>query len=286
MRILLSNDDGISAPGLVALENIARKISKDIWIAAPESEQSGAGHSLTLHVPVRVREISARRHAISGTPTDCVLLALHEIIKNPSPLVGEGRVGGKLQQKKMRRGSPLPNPPPQGGREKKVDLLLSGVNRGSNVGDDVTYSGTIAAAMEGTMLGVPSIAFSQLYDDREDVPWDVAEHFAPGLIKKLVKAGWPDNTLINVNFPNCAIAKVKGVRVCPQGKRLVNVALSERIDPKGRPYYWIGGERDNASDSAESDIAMLEDGYITVTPICLDLTDYKTMEAIRTAVGK
>lgn len=248
-RILLSNDDGIAAPGLEVLERIAKALTEDIWVAAPETEQSGAGHSLTLHVPVRVRQVSQQRYAISGTPTDCVLLALREIIK-----------------------------------DKKVDLVLSGVNRGSNVGDDVTYSGTIAAAMEGTILGVPSIAMSQLYDDAEEVHWATAEHFAPGLITKLVSAGWPEHTLININFPNCPPDKVKGVKVSPQGKRLVNVALSERVDPKGRPYFWLGGERNNDSDNPESDIAMLEAGYITVTPITLDLTDYKTMEKVRRAL--
>ncbi len=153
MRILITNDDGIYAPGLEALERIARKLSKDIWVVAPEQEQSGAAHSLTLHLPVRLRKLSARRYAISGTPTDCVLMGLKEIV--PSPLEGEGgaerRVGGTEKE-------PHPLTPSLKGRGKKVDLVLSGVNPSSNAGDDVTYSGTVAAAMEGTNLGVPSIA--------------------------------------------------------------------------------------------------------------------------------
>jgi 5'-nucleotidase len=247
MRILVSNDDGINAEGLVVLERVAKTLSKDVWVAVPEMEQSGAGHSLTLHLPVRVRKITPKRHAISGTPTDCVLLALHQII--PS------KKGGKHN----------------------VDLVLSGVNQGSNVGDDVTYSGTVAAAMEGAILGVPSIALSQLFDDPAKVQWKTAETHAPKLIKQLLAAGWPPGTFININFPNCPPGKVKGVRVCPQGKRLVNVALSERVDPKGRPYYWIGGERNDKAARQDVDIELLNKHYITVTPLCLDLTDHKTM---------
>jgi len=246
-RILLSNDDGINADGLAVLERIAAKLSKDVWIVAPEQEQSGAAHSLTLHLPVRVRKISAKRYAVSGTPTDCVLMAIQKII----PVA-----------------------------KKKVDLLLSGINRGSNAADDVTYSGTVAAAMEGTILDVPSIALSQLYEDREQVNWAVAEKHAAPLIKKLLKAGWPKNTLININFPDCAPGKVKGVRVCPQGKRKISVALSERVDVKGRPYFWIGGERDNTADRPGVDVELLHAGYITVTPLHMDLTDYKTLEAL------
>lgn len=246
-RLLLTNDDGINAEGLAVLEKIAAKISRDRWVVAPEQEQSGAGHSLTLHIPVRARKIEAKRYAVSGTPTDCVLLAIKQLIP----------------------------------AKHTIDLVLSGVNRGSNVGDDVTYSGTIAAAMEATILGVPAIALSQLYDDRESVPWETAAHFAPDLIKKIIKAGWPKNTLINLNFPNCAPSKVKGVRLCPQGKRIMNIKLSERVDPKGRPYFWLGGDRDNTADSPGVDIEWLEKGYVTVTPLRLDLTDYETLEKMR-----
>ena len=247
LRILVTNDDGINADGLKVLEKIARALSDDVWVVAPETEQSGAGHSLTLHLPVRVRKIKPKRYAVSGTPTDCVLLALKEII-------------------------PL--------SKQKVDLVLSGVNRGSNVGDDVTYSGTIAAAMEGTILGVQSIALSLLYDDQEKIQWATAEKFAPTIIKKLLTIGWPKNTLMNVNFPNAVPAKVKGVKTCAQGKRVVNVQLAERVDPKGRPYFWLGGERDNTPEKAGVDIDFVHNGYITVTPICMDLTDYKCLHAL------
>jgi len=248
LRVLLSNDDGIHAPGLAVLERIATKLSKDVWVVAPEQEQSGAAHSLTLHLPVRLRKIAAKRYAVSGTPTDCVLLGIQEVMKKNKPA-----------------------------------LVLSGVNCGSNVGDDITYSGTIAAAMEGTVLGVPSIALSQLTDDRDNTSWQTAEKFAPDIIRKLLKNRWPRDTLINLNFPNCNPAKVKGVRVCPQGKRRMNIALHGRIDQKGRPYYWLGGDRDNTPEKPNVDIAFLENGYITITPITMDLTDYKTLKDLSMA---
>lgn len=246
MRILLSNDDGITAEGLKSLEKIAAVLSDDVWVVAPETEQSGAGHSLTLHTPVRVRKISPKRYAVSGTPTDCVLLAVKEILP----------------------------------ARQKFDLLLSGINRGSNVGDDVTYSGTVAAAMEGCILGVPSIAVSLLYDDAEKIQWGMVEKLAPAIIKKLLAKKWPKDTLINLNFPNCAASKVKGIKVCAQGKRIVNVQLSERVDPKGRPYFWLGGERDHRTEKPNVDVDFLHRGFITITPIGMDLTDYKTLAAM------
>jgi 5'-nucleotidase len=259
-RILVTNDDGISADGLVVLESIARSLSDDVWVVAPEQEQSGAGHSLSLHLPVRLRKIDARRFAVSGTPTDCVLMALQEVLPNHS--------GVKGKQK-----------------HKPFDLVLSGVNRGSNAGDDVTYSGTIAAAMEGALLGVPSVALSQVCEDRENPRWDVAKKYGAPLIRKLASVGWPTNTIININFPGCALSKVKGVTLCPQGKRRVGVALSERKDLKGRSYFWIGGDRDNTADRPGVDLDLLYRGHVAVTPLCLDLTDYKTMETLRKAVS-
>jgi len=277
MRILVTNDDGINAPGLKVLERIARTLSKDVWVVAPEQEQSGAAHSLTLHWPVRARKISARRYAVSGTPTDCVLLGIKEIIPYYSLSLRE-----RARVRDYRVAPPSPgatrHPLPEG---EGVNLVLSGVNCSSNVGDDVTYSGTVAAAMEGTVLGVPSIAFSQACGEREKIHWQTAERHAPALIKKLLKEKWPKNTLINLNFPDCLPGNVKGTRVCRQGKRVVSIALSERMDPKGRPYYWLGGERENEVEQPDVDVDLLEAGYITVTPLGMDLTDYKTMEKLR-----
>ena len=249
-RILVSNDDGIDAEGIVVLERIAKTLSDDVWVIAPELEQSGASHSLTLHTPVRMRKRDERHYAISGTPTDCVLLALKEII-------------------------PV--------KQKPVTLVLSGINKGSNAADDITYSGTVAAAMEGTILEVPSIALSQLTDDGEFVRWDTAEHHAAPIIKKLLQQGWPPETFINLNFPNCAPDEVKGIRVCSQGKRRVSVNLTGRVDLKGRPYFWLGGERDNTAIKSGVDVEFLHAGYITITPITMDMTDHSTMEKISAA---
>lgn len=249
-RILVSNDDGIDAQGIHVLERIAKTLSDDVWVVAPELEQSGASHSLTLHTPVRMRKRDDRHFAISGTPTDCVLLALKEII-------------------------PV--------KQKPVTLVLSGINKGSNAADDITYSGTVAAAMEGTILEVPSIALSQLTDDSEEVRYDTAEHHAPAIIKKLLQQGWPSQSLINLNFPNCAPDEVKGIKVCPQGKRRVSVNLTGRIDLKGRPYFWLGGERDNTAIKSGVDVEFLHAGYITITPISMDLTDRATMDKISAA---
>lgn len=246
MRILVTNDDGINAEGLVVLEKIARKLSDDVWVVAPESEQSGAGHSLTLHNPVRVRKIDAKRYAVLGTPTDCVLLAIKQIMS----------------------------------AKQKPTLILSGVNRGSNVADDVTYSGTIAAAMEGCILGVPSIAVSQHFSDEGTIHWATAEKRAPAIIKKMLENPWPKNTLINLNFPDRDEDKVKGIKVCSQGKRIVNIQLAERKDPKGRPYYWLGGERDHTPESVDVDVDYLQNGYITITPLDMDMTDYKTLSVL------
>ncbi len=242
MRILISNDDGINAPGCAVIERIAAGLSDDVWVVAPETEQSGAGHSLTLHRPLRVRHIDKRHMAVDGTPTDCVMLAINNLIPNQAPA-----------------------------------LMLSGVNRGSNIADDVTYSGTIAAAMEATILGVPSIALSQHYDDREQIRWRTVEAHAPGLIRRLIAEGWPDDVLINLNFPDVEPDAVTGAEVCRQGRYKFGDALTERLDPRGRPYYWIGEMRSTERKIAGSDAAALERGAITVTPLCLDLTHEPTL---------
>ena len=245
-RILVTNDDGINAEGIGVLEKVARQLCDDVWVISPEQEQSGAGHSLTLHHPLRIRELSKKRYAVSGTPTDCILLSSREIMKDSPP-----------------------------------DLILSGVNRGSNVAEDITYSGTIAATMEGTLIGIPSIAFSLRTVQEEEPKWDVAAHFAPDIIRNLLKIGWPKNNLINVNFPNFNIDKVKGIKLCPQGSRMMSDELLKRKDPKDRDYYWIGGPSTSASDHPGADDVQLAKGFITITPLCLDLTNYQSLEVIR-----
>lgn len=236
-RILITNDDGIHAPGLKALENIAHALSDDVWVCAPEVEMSAASHSLTIHRPLRIRHISERRYAIDGGPTDCVLLAIEQVL-----------------------------------RDHKPDLVLSGVNRGGNTGEDVTYSGTVAAAMEATLLGRRAVALSQEFADTHPVKWATAEHFAPDLIRKLVALPWPADTLMNVNFPDLVVGSVLGVKAVRQGRRKLGYRLEERNDPRGRPYVWIGSSRHNPFFEGENDIVLVQQGYITVTPLFLDLT--------------
>jgi 5'-nucleotidase len=242
MHILLTNDDGINAPGLLALEEIARALSPSrLTIVAPEYDQSGVAHSLSLNDPLRLREVSPDRYAVKGTPTDCVIMAIHRIFGGSRP-----------------------------------DLVLSGVNRGHNVAEDITYSGTVAGAMEGAILGVPSFALSQSYasGDRESVPWSTAVTHAPALIRRIQAAGVSPDTLININFPNCGAEDVAGVSVCVQGKRdAALLKIDERRDGRNLPYYWIGFERQRSTPRPGSDLAALAERRIAVTPLRVDLTD-------------
>lgn len=253
LRILVTNDDGIHAPGLVAAENIARALTDDVWVVAPEIEQSGASHSLTLSMPLRLRQIEKQRFAVSGTPTDCVMMACAEIMKD--------------------------NPP---------TLVLSGVNRGSNIAEDVTYSGTVAGAMEGCALGIPSIALSQTYwsEENPDPRWSCAETHGPTVVRFLVKEGWPDDVLINVNFPDADPKEVAGVDICSQGKRdMQTAALDRRIDARNRPYYWIGFRRVRSNPPLGTDLHAIYNKRIAVTPLHLNLTEFKVMEKMRQDIG-
>jgi len=245
-RILLTNDDGIEARGLKILHRVARGICRDVWIVAPELEQSGASHSLTLYRPLRVRKLGPRRFAVDGTPTDCVLLALKRLL-----------------------------------RDKRPTLVISGINGGANLGDDVTYSGTVAAAMEATLLGVPAIALSMTFTDRKKIRWATAERHAPGVIRRLVAQPWPKNTLINVNFPDLPPSEVKGISVARQGRHKIGDQLMERTDPRGRPYYWIGPLRETGDGVPGTDITEVTAGRITLTPILLDLTNSGALKALR-----
>jgi 5'-nucleotidase len=243
LRILVSNDDGIHAPGLAVAEKIARTLSDDIWVVAPETEQSGASHSLTLSLPLRLRNAGPQRFAVSGTPTDCVMLAGIHIMKDNLP-----------------------------------DLVISGVNRGFNVADDVTYSGTVAAAMEGAVLGIPSIAMSQAVGGRDETVelWTCAEKHGPPLVKRLVEIGWPKDVLLNINFPALPPSKVKRVAVVAQGQRDQSVLrVDERQDARGRPYFWIGFKRIFSDPQPGTDLRAMVEGAISVTPLHLNLTELR-----------
>lgn len=245
MRILVTNDDGIHAEGLAVLERVAAQLSDDVWVVAPETDQSGVAHSLSLSNPLRLRQIAEKRYAVAGTPTDCVIMAARSILLDGRP-----------------------------------DLVLSGVNRGQNVAEDVTYSGTIAAAMEGTLLGIPSIAVSQAYgpQGRDQIRWDCAEHHAPGIIRRLLEEGVPEGVLFNLNFPNVAPGEVEGVAVTVQGRRDQELMrLEPRHDGRGNPYFWIAFQRSKSEPANGTDLRALSENRISVTPLELDLTHEPTL---------
>jgi 5'-nucleotidase len=254
MRILCTNDDGIHAHGLKVVEQIARALSEDVWVVAPELDQSGVSHSLSLNDPLRLREVGPRQFAVRGTPTDCIIMGARHIL-----------------------GATMP------------DVVLSGVNKGRNVAEDVVYSGTIAGALEGTILGLPSFALSQEFnaETREKPLWETALKFGPEILSKVLAAGVPKDTVINVNFPACAPEEVAGVRVTRQGKRNLGfLKIDQRRDGRGNPYFWIGFERSAMMDTpAEgSDLDALAQRYISVTPLRLDRTDEAFSQALSQAL--
>jgi 5'-nucleotidase len=243
MRILITNDDGVHAHGLKVLERIARKLGDEVFVVAPESDQSGVAHSLSLNNPMRLREVGQRHFAVQGTPTDCVIMGVRRLLADAPP-----------------------------------DLILSGVNRGQNIAEDVTYSGTIAAAMEGALLGVPSIALSQCYGGaRDKVEWDCAETLGPQIIQRILAAGVPQGMLVNVNFPACPAAKAAGVAVTRQGRRDSELMqIEERRDGRGIPYYWLKFTRGGFEPEIGSDIEALAANKVSITPLSLNLTDEAT----------
>ncbi len=245
MRILLTNDDGIHAPGLALLERIAAELSDDVWVCAPAVEQSGTGHSLTLHLPVRLQEHGHRRFAVAGTPTDAVNLALRKLFDDKMP-----------------------------------DLVISGINHGENLGDDVTYSGTISAAMEAALAGIPAIALSQALRAGGH-GFAAAEGWAARVLAPLVGRQVARRTVTNINFPPLPADAVKGVRVARQGFHdYARGSLVESTDPRGRPYYWFGLEDIEHSPDHGTDLEAVADGYIAVTPLSLDLTHYGSLGAL------
>lgn len=251
-RILISNDDGINAPGIAILERIARTLSDDVWVVAPEGEQSGAGHSLTLTKPLRMRKLEEKRWTVSGTPTDCVMLAVNKIMPDNLPT-----------------------------------LILSGINRGGNLAEDLTYSGTVSVAMEGTLVGIPSIALSLCIRPDQKTNWATAEKFAPEVIKSLLAEGWPDDVLMNVNFPAFPDDEIQGVRVTEQGRReMVGVNIEERKDPRGFTYYWLGLGREVGSPGHQTDIMAVREKWISVTPVQMNMTDHSTQQSLAGPLGR
>lgn len=252
MRILLTNDDGVNAPGLKVLEAIARTLSDDIWIVAPAEENSGAGHSLTLSRPVRIRKHGEQHYSVAGTPTDSVMLALGVIMKDQKP-----------------------------------DLILSGVNRGANLGDDVTYSGTVSAAMEGVLAGVRSIALSQVYSKEgmgDNVPFAAAEAWGERVLRPILSMPFEPRVLINVNFPACAPDVVQGIKVVRQGFHdYSRGSIVKGTDPRGYDYYWFGLHGVEQTPGHDTDLEAVGDGYIAVTPMQLDLTHTASLATLDAA---
>lgn len=251
MRILITNDDGILAPGLKSLETIARAVGDEVWVVAPETDQSGLAHSLTLHDPLRVRDIEERRFAVRGTPTDCVIMAVKEL---------------------------MPSPP---------DLILSGVNAGANMADDVTYSGTVAAAIEGTLLGIPAIALSQAYSWAEGklIPFETAEEHGPALVRRIAEAGIPPATFVNINFPDREPDAVAGVEVTRQGTSTHGLKAEARLDSRRKPYYWLAYARADSVPVPGTDIHAISAGRISVTPLRLDMTDWDGLDRLAGVIG-
>ena len=260
LRILITNDDGINAPGMACLQKIAAAICDDVWVVAPESEQSGASHSLTLHIPIRLRQTGPRSFAVLGTPTDCVMMGVKRIIPHYAKADGDTR---------------------------QPDLVLSGVNRGSNIADDVTYSGTVAGAMEGCALGIPSIALSQSFGrSGDEARWSVAQHHGPALIARLLEAGWPADVLLNVNFPDVPYLQVDRIEVTSQGRRDSHgTVIIAREDARGIPYYWLGFEFTHSDPPSGTDMHALRQGSISVTPLHLNLTHDGAIRRLRELVS-
>lgn len=247
-RVLITNDDGIHAPGLAALERAVRPLVREVWVVAPATEQSAASQSLTMRRPLYVRGAGDRRYTVDGTPTDCVLLAVHRLMRDQPP-----------------------------------DLVLSGINRGGNMGEDATYSGTVAGAMEGTLLGIRSVALSLYYDDRTAVHWETAEHWTGPVLARLAAAPWPRHVLVNVNFPDMPADAVGGIEVTRQGRRKIGGAIVEGVDPRGETWYWIGHGRDEDRARPGTDLEAVHRGVVSVTPLTRNLTADDALAALKDA---
>jgi len=242
LNILISNDDGIEAPGLKSLAEALSK-SHEVTVVAPDREQSATSHSLTLQRPLRVKKINSNFYSVDGTPTDCINLAVNGIL------------------------------------EKRPDLVVSGINQGPNLGDDITYSGTVSAAIEGTLLGIPSIAVSLVA--RENYIFETAAEFAVYLAEIVFEKGLPPDTFLNVNIPNLPRKKIEGVSITHQGKRIYEDLVFKKLDPRGVEYYWIGGGNAKWEKSNGTDFQAIEKGMISITPLHLDLTNYRALSVIK-----
>ena len=243
-RVLIVNDDGIDGPGIKLLEKIVRQFTDDVWVVAPDEERSGAGHSVSISHPIRVKKIDDRHFAVKGTPTDCALLGIYEFLA-----------------------------------DRKPDILLSGINAGPNLAEDMTYSGTASAAMEGAMLGIPAVALSQLRSYGNPVLWQTSEQVLPGVIKTLLSAKWTPGMFVNVNVPNVEPSLIQGTKVVSQGQRPPgSFKPLASVDARHVPFYWIKIAFTQAQWPENTDLKAVEDNFVSVTPMKLDMTHYQVME--------
>ena len=249
MRILCTNDDGVHARGLESLVSIAREISDDVWVVAPQEEQSGAARSLTLAHPIRVRKFDERRFSVSGTPTDAVMMAVTKLLADRRP-----------------------------------DLVLSGVNNGQNIAEDVTFSGTVAGAFQGMTLGIPSIALSLARIARDQARWETPEAHGAAIVRRLLAAGWPPDVVVNVNFPDRAPEDIAGVEITAQGHRdAFQLFAEERQDLRGGTYYWFGYSGKLSDPPLGTDLRAVYEGRISITPLHLALTHAGAAARLRAA---
>jgi 5'-nucleotidase len=248
-RILITNDDGIDAPGLVALEAVAHELADEVWIVAPEHDQSGISHALSIHHPLRVKERGPRRYSVSGTPADCVAIAMRHVMDKP----------------------------PQ--------LLLSGINKGANLGVETMFSGTVGAAMAGLLLGIPSIALSQFFTRRDAVKWDTAKALAPDVIRTLISMEWAADVCLNVNFPDVAPEEAKPLQITRQGVgRMDGLTVTQRTDMREQGYYWLNIHRHDRADTEDSETFVVVNGGVSVTPLRFERTDLDVMQRLKSSL--
>ena len=246
LRILITNDDGINAPGIQILENIARQLTDDVWVVAPDAQQSGKGHSLTFRDPLRLTKVGEQKYSVDGTPTDCVILALRKVLS-----------------------------------EKRPDFVLSGINEGENVGESLTQSGTVGAAMEATIHGVKAIALSQVSMESYPTDWTIAEKYGLSTIEHILKLKWGANTLFNVNFPRVKENEVEGLKYVRTGRRSQMGGMVECLDPRGHPYYWVGVLHTERDAPEDTDLWAILNNYIAVTPVSMDLTCHHSLSTCK-----
>ena len=245
-RILLTNDDGIDAPGLAVLVDIAAELAHEVWVVAPVHDQSGVSHAVSLHHPLRLITAGERRYGVTGTPGDCVVMGVCHLMRAAPP-----------------------------------DLILSGVNRGANLGMETVFSGTVGGAMTGMMLGIPALALSQAFTDSARVPWDVARTLGAGVVRQLLAIGWSAETCLNINFPDRPLAEVGPPTLCRQGIGLISgMRVVNGVDPRGFNYHWINFTRAPREQGPDSDADALDAGRIAVTPIRYDRTDEPAFAAL------